>query len=209
MPELNCPSCGAKVIFQSTVSLLAACAYCRSLVMRQDLKVENLGKIAELQPDGSPLQLGVRGEYNKIGFSVLGRIQMRYPEGYWNEWYLGFDDGRQGWLGEAQGLYALSFLTKIKAPLPDYEKLELGQTISIEGADYTVRDKRLAEYISLEGELPFRVPIGEKCPVADLAGSEYDFATIDYSKPQSLLFTGQHMEFDSFHFNGLKVIEGW
>ncbi len=209
MPEINCPSCGAKVKFQSTISLVAVCAYCRSLVMRQDLKVEDLGKIAELQPDGSPLQLGVRGEFNKISFSVLGRIQMRYPEGYWNEWYLGFDDGRQGWLGEAQGLYALSFLAKTKTPLPEYEKLELDQEILIENTSYQVRDKRLAEYISLEGELPFQVPLGEQCPAADLAGPERRFATIDYSESPALLFTGQYVEFDSLRLNGLKVIEGW
>lgn len=209
MVDINCPSCGAKVPFRSSISLLAACPYCRSLVMRQDLNVEDLGKIAELQPDGSPLQLGVRGEYDKVGFSVLGRIQMRYPEGYWNEWHLGFDDGRQGWLGEAQGLYALSFPAETEKTLPAYEALELGQELPLEGADYRVRDKREADYISMEGELPFRVPLGESCPLADLAGPENRFATIDYSESPPLLFMGRYVGFDSLRFNGLKVFEGW
>ena len=209
MLEINCPSCGAKVPFQSAVSLLAACPYCRSLVMREDLNVEDLGKAAALQPDGSPVQLGVRGEFGATSFSVLGRIQMRYPEGYWNEWFLGFDDGRQGWLGEAQGLYAVSFPASGPAGAPPYEELHIGQELSIDGKVYMVRDKRPAQYVSMEGELPFQAPLGEEGCFADLSGDEQRFATIDYSQSPPLVFAGSYVEFKSLRFNGLKAVEGW
>jgi hypothetical protein len=37
---------------------------------------------------------------------VVGRIQLRYDAGFWNEWYILFDDGSAGWLSDASGQYA-------------------------------------------------------------------------------------------------------
>ena len=110
MVKVNCPSCGASVAFQSSVSILAVCEHCNSTLVRHDINVEDVGKMATLQIDGSPLQPGVLGEYKGVGFSVVGRIQLRYDRGIWNEWHLMFSDGRSGWLGEAGGTYAVSFL---------------------------------------------------------------------------------------------------
>ncbi|MBI4678927.1 MAG: DUF4178 domain-containing protein [Elusimicrobia bacterium] len=205
----NCPSCGAPVSFKSSVTLLAVCAYCRSLLLRKDLDIEDLGKVAQLMPDGSPVQLGAEGKYKGAPFAVIGRIQMRYPEGFWNEWHLNFIDGKYGWLGEAQGLYALSFKTDPAAPLPEIEKLAVGGEIGLGSETYTVRDKREAEYASGEGELPFRVPFGEKASFADLSGPGQRFATIDYSEEPPLLFLGEYVPFDSLALTGLKEIEGW
>src|SRR6266702_4317560 len=63
MAVVACPSCGASVDFKSAASILAVCEYCRSTLVRQDINVENIGKMAELKLDGSPLQLGAQGTY--------------------------------------------------------------------------------------------------------------------------------------------------
>jgi hypothetical protein len=39
---------------------------------------------------------------------VVGRIQLRYSAGIWNEWYLLFDDGATGWLGDSSGMYTIT-----------------------------------------------------------------------------------------------------
>ena len=93
MIDVNCPSCGARVAFQSKFSILAVCEHCNSTLVRHDINIEDIGKMAELQVDGSPLQLGVRGEYKGVSFSVIGRIQLRFERGIWNEWHLMFNDG--------------------------------------------------------------------------------------------------------------------
>ncbi|WZB64528.1 hypothetical protein WJ970_28860 [Achromobacter xylosoxidans] len=33
---------------------------------------------------------------------------MRYDDGFWNEWYLWFEDGSDGWLSDASGQYAVT-----------------------------------------------------------------------------------------------------
>ena len=116
MKSTVCPSCGAPVQFQSAASILAICEYCKSTLVRHDLNLEDIGKMAQLQTDGSPLQLRAEGKYRGVHFGVVGRIQLRFERGLWNEWHLLFDDMRSGWLGEAQGTYAVSFVTTIGSP---------------------------------------------------------------------------------------------
>jgi hypothetical protein len=191
------------------VTLLAVCPYCRSLLLRKDLDVENLGKVAQLMPDGSVVQLGAEGRYRDRPFAVIGRVQMRYPDGFWNEWHLGFLDGTTGWLGEAQGLYSVSFKAEHAPGLPAYASLKVGAEVALGGETFAVRDRREAEYVSGEGELPFRVPFGEKAPFADLSGSGKRFATIDFSETPPLLFLGEYVPFDELKLTGLKKPEGW
>src|SRR5262245_26589083 len=209
MIDVNCPSCGARVAFQSKFSILAVCEHCKSTLVRHDINVEDIGKMAALQVDGSPLQLGVRGEYKGVSFSVIGRIQLRYERGIWNEWHLMFNDGRSGWLGEAQGTYAISFLTKTDAPIPAFAKLKAGEKVQIRSQIFWVQNVESARCIAGQGELPFRVAGGYDAPVADLLGDQSSFVTVDYSEEQPLVFMGEYVEFDDLRLSNLRVFDGW
>ncbi len=59
--------------------------------------------------DASPLQLGAEGRYRNSHFALIGRIQLRYQQGVWNEWHLLFDNQESGWLSEANGNYVITF----------------------------------------------------------------------------------------------------
>jgi hypothetical protein len=209
MVKVNCPACGAPVDFKSAVSILAVCEYCRSTLVRHDVNVEDIGKMAELQLDGSPLQLGAQGRYRGINFGVVGRIQLRFDRGIWNEWHLLLDDGRSGWLGEAQGIYAVSFLTKTSADIPSFDRLKAGNRVDLKGQVFQVQNVESARCIAGEGELPFRVGAGYDAAVADLVGEKNSFATIDYSEDEPLLFIGEYVEFDDLHFSNLRHFDGW
>lgn len=207
MIERKCPSCGAMVPFRTSIMLLAVCPFCRSLVLRKDLDVEKLGESAQLQPDGSPLQVGASGSYRDASFQVVGRVQLKTPHGFWNEWSLLFNDGRQGWLGETQGTYAVSF--RLDAPAPPLAELALGRVIKLGSMSYEVREIVAASYLAAEGELPFRPPLGEEAKSADLIAEGGFFATIDYSEEKPVVFAGEYQGFDALKLTGLKVIEGW
>jgi hypothetical protein len=209
MPKINCPSCGASVDFKSNASILAICDYCHSTLVRHDINVEDIGKMAELKMDGSPLQVGAQGRYRGINFGVIGRIQLRYDRGIWNEWHLMFDDGRNGWLGEAQGIYAVSFLTKVTGDVPAFESLKAGNKVQLKGQSFEVQNLESARCIAGEGELPFKVGAGYDVPVADLVGEKNSFATIDYSEAPALVFIGEYMQFDDLHFSNLRQFDGW
>lgn len=208
--ESQCPSCGAKAAFQTSIALFAVCPFCRSLVMRKELNLEALGQVAQLQSDGTPLQVGTRGKYKGAPFLIAGRVQMKMPVGFWNEWALVFDDGRQGWLGEAQGTYAVSFRADAQAPA-DPAALVEGAKVDLAGETFQVRDVSEARYVSAEGELPFRPPLGlsEAVPSVDLIAPGGRFATIDYSEKPPLVFVGDYQDFDALAFDNLRKVEGW
>ena len=204
----NCPACGAPVSFKTSICLLAVCAHCRSLVQRKDLDVAKLGESAQLMPDGTPLQLGARGSYKGRPFEIVGRVQLRTKKGFWNEWTLSYANGDGGWLGEAQGTYAVSWLLP-DAKAPAKGALRLGAKVELDGRVYRVRELAEAEYAAAEGELPFRPPLGEKAPSADLVAPGGLFATIDWSEAKPLVFAGEYEEFDELAFTGLRAFEGW
>jgi hypothetical protein len=223
--EVACPSCGGPVRFQTAIALLAVCGYCRATLMRRDLDVEQIGTMAELLPDPTPLQLGAEGRYRGTHFAVVGRIQVRYDDGGWNEWYLAFDDGRQGWLSEAVGEYAVSFEAEVpEEPLPAWETLAPGLVVMLGQVRYEVTDRRQARVVGGEGELPFRVEGGFEVAVADLRTDSARFATIDYGdygdadaaadprghgKERPRLYVGETVELGALDLRGMREFEGW
>jgi hypothetical protein len=209
MKEAACPSCGAPAAFKSSAALLAVCAHCRSQLFRKDLDLELLGKSAALLEDGSVVQLGTEGRWRGVAFAAAGRLQLRFDAGLWNEWFLVFDNGDQGWLGEAQGKYAVSFKREPAEPLPPFEQLSVGRRLTLEGRSFEVTDLRTAEYLAAEGELPFRPPLGEKAPLADLTAEGGAFATLDYSEEKPLLFLGTWATPEALALTNLRVPEGW
>ncbi|HTO13913.1 MAG TPA: DUF4178 domain-containing protein [Candidatus Binatia bacterium] len=209
MTRLNCPSCGAPVTFVSAQSLLAVCSYCRASIVRRDLDVEQIGVMGALIEDSTPLQLGAEGVWRSTHFAVVGRLQVRWEQGGWNEWYCVFDDGRAGWLGEAAGEYSMSFETTVPEPLPAWKSLEPGLAVTLGGVAYEVTDAREAEVVGGEGELPFRVGSGWKTRSADLRNETARFATLDYSDEAPRLYLGEVVDVGALKLRGLREFEGW
>lgn len=174
-----CPSCGAPVGFRSAASVMAVCGYCRASLVREADAVRDIGKMAEAMEDYSPIQIGTSGVWNQRPFGVVGRLQLRYDNGGWNEWYLVFEDGGTGWLGDASGQYTLS-LDQGTLPAPAFGNLRPGQAFNHAGATFIASDMRTARCTGGAGELPFVVGAGWEAKVVDLrAGNR--FLTLDYS----------------------------
>ena len=199
----SCPSCGAAVVFRSASSVFAVCDYCRSTLVRHDRELEDIGKMAALVEDRSPLRLGAEGRYGGVHFALIGRIQVRYGDGGWNEWHLLFDDQRTGWLSEAGGEYVVSFLQLVMEPLPPFDGLQAGQRLALAGQAWTVANIEQAECVGGEGELPFKVGAGYPFVAVDLR-NERNFATLDYSETPPLLFVGEAVDFAALAMNGLR-----
>jgi hypothetical protein len=197
------------VKFVSAQSLLAVCTYCRATILRRDLDVEQIGVMGALIEDATPLQLGVEGVWRSTHFAVVGRVQVKWEQGGWNEWYCVLDDGRAGWLGEAAGEYAMSFEATVKEPLPAWKSLAPGVPVTLGGVEYEVTDAREAEVVGGEGELPFRVGSGWTLRSADLRNATARFATLDYSDEAPRLYLGEVVEIETLKLRGLREFEGW
>jgi len=203
MKTANCPTCGAQVTFRTTASIMAVCEYCRSTLIRRGADVENIGKMAELLEDASIVQLGTEGKYKGMHFAVIGRVQMQYAQGVWNEWHLLFDNQRSGWLSDANGDYTVTFLAKVPEPLPALAGLTAGMEVTLNGEPFTVTDIEHGKCIAGAGELLFKVGAGFEAPSADLRSAR-NFASIDYSEEIPLLFLGASVDFADLHFANLR-----
>lgn len=203
MKIANCPTCGAQVTFRTVASIMAVCEYCRSTLIRRGDDVENIGKMAELLEDASLVQLGTEGKYKGMRFAVIGRIQLQYEQGVWNEWHLLFDNQRSGWLSDANGDYTVTFLAKVAEPLPALADLTAGMEVTLNGEPFTVTDIENGKCIAGAGELMFKVGAGFEAPSADLRSAR-NFASIDYSEDVPLLFLGASVDFADLHLTNLR-----
>jgi hypothetical protein len=175
---------------------MAVCEYCKATVLKDADSVKDIGKMSDVLEDYSPVQIGTSGSFGGRNFTVIGRIQLRYSAGLWNEWYLLFDNGDSAWLGDASGQYTLSTERPADQQLPAFADLTPAQPLTIGPHDYTVADVRIADCIGGQGELPFRVGQGWQARVADLRSGN-SFLTLDYSESTApKMYIGQGVTLD-------------
>jgi hypothetical protein len=207
--QANCPSCGAPVQFRWSSAVQTVCPFCRSILVRDDLDLKNVGQVADLPPDPSPIQLLTEGVYKGKGFQVVGRILYEYEQGGWNEWHIVFSDGASGWLSDAQLQYAVSFRSGGGEPLPPSAQVGAGTRLRLQETEYEVSTMTLAMYKGVEGELPFPYFGKTDMIFADLRTSGRSFGTLDYSEEPPLLFLGEWVEFEDLNLKNLRQFEGW
>lgn len=205
----DCPNCGAPVTFLWSAAVQTTCEFCRSILVRHDLDLEKVGQVADLPPDVSPIQRLTEGVYGKQAFQVVGRILYSYEYGGWNEWHCVFQDGRSGWLSDAQANYAISFRVDPPARLPAKEAVTVGQRFDWQGSVYQVTSITRARYVGVEGDLPFEYWDKSEMHFVDLRTPDARFGTLDYSEDPPLLFLGESVSFDDLRLRNLRRFEGW
>ncbi len=204
MHNVPCPGCGAQIAFRSAASVMAVCAYCQSTVLKDADSVRQYGRMSEVLADYSPIQIGTAGSFGGQGFAVIGRIQLRYDAGIWNEWYVLFDDGHGSWLSDASGLYTMTTQRAVDGVVPTFESLVPGHAYPINGNRYVAADIRTADCIGGQGELPFQVGQGWQARVADFHAGDL-FLTLDYSDAgKTCLYTGQSLSLDALKCQMLR-----
>ena len=202
MQRILCPQCGAPVEFKSAASVMAVCGACRSTLLKDAQSVKRIGEVADVLEDYSPVQIGSAGTYQNKRFQVVGRLQLRYDAGFWNEWYVWFDDGQDGWLSDASGQYAITVKRPASKPSqgqardktpqwPPFDVLTPGSTLRLDGEVYYASDICRCRAVTGQGELPFAIgEHGYEAIVADFR-AQGDFLTLDYSDaPLPVVYQG-------------------
>jgi hypothetical protein len=208
-PAGNCPSCGAPVQFRWSSAVQTVCPFCRSIIVRDDIALHNVGKVGDLPPGPSPICLLTEGVYRGKGFQVIGRIIYEWENGGWNEWHLVFSDGTSGWLSDAQLQYAVSFAADRRLPVPAENQAVRGAQFRFGDIGYQVSTVTRAMYRGVEGELPFAYYDKTQMTFADLRTSGRAFATLDFSEQPPLLFLGEWVAFEELQLKNLRQFEGW
>ena len=183
---------------------MAVCEFCRAAVLKDADSVRDIGKISSVLEDFSPIQMGAAGVFGGRNFTVVGRIQLRYEQGMWNEWYLLFDDASTSWLGDSSGLYTITSPREAAGTLPGFADITPGALYPIGGEAFTAAEKREAECIGGQGELPFRVGDGWRIRVADLRRGSA-FVTLDYTDGEApVVYTGLAVTLPELKFQLLR-----
>ncbi|QMT31379.1 DUF4178 domain-containing protein [Alysiella filiformis] len=201
----SCPSCGAPVHVHSATAVTVVCGYCNSMLVRQDDSLHDTGRDSALLTDFSPLQIGTTGRFAAQGFTLIGRLQARYEQGVWNEWYARFDDGSHGWLSEAGDLYVFVRESDLTVSPPKFGNIRAGETTLQIGKIFVASDVRdiVLENAAAQGELPFRLPEKLENRVADFR-AENLFLTLDYATEPPQLFMGKTVQLADLVLQNLK-----
>jgi hypothetical protein len=182
MATATCPGCGAPVHFRIGATASVVCARCRSLVVRSDRGLQNLGRVADVVSSDTGLAVGDRGAFRGRSFEVIGRLVLQHPAGgTWEEYYvvLGAD---HGWIAQAQGRWTV--VMKVQAQAPPMDAVRVGATVALGAAHgtFVVGETTRGVFLSADGELPFAARLGTPRAFADLSGQGGTVATIDYGQ---------------------------
>jgi hypothetical protein len=177
-----CPQCGGPLEFHLKHSVQTVCLYCGALVVRQGESLESFGKCADVLDTASPLQLGTRGLFHSRSFEIVGRRQVTWSGGFWEEWYCHFFQGKDAWLADAQGGFA--FLHKVDFPLPQTSLSAMPQpgfSFTCQSKYFQVIDVKKAFVSAIEGEMPEMTNLGKTYISIDCASAGSHLCTLDFS----------------------------
>lgn len=197
----DCPSCRAPVEFRAGAGLVKVCEYCQTVVFRGDRRLESLGKVAALVDTESPLKVGLQGRYSGTPFQVAGRVQKSNGAGTWDEWYLRFEDEREGWLAESEGEWKLLFPMANVTPPPVGDLQPLG-TFTLREKAFVVEERNSAETVSAEGQLP---AFNARHDYVDATGPKGVFCTLDEAGDKTEAFIGSFVTLSALGFDAAEL----
>lgn len=202
-----CPNCGAQVEFASAASASAVCSFCRSSLLREGEALRKIGLSAELLNDYSPLQLGASGHYAGAPFSIVGRIQMGYEGGSWNEWHALFDSGKSGWLSEDNGQFVLSFDAALSEAVPQSHELVLSDMLLLAGQSWRIAALTRARALAAQGELLQPPHLQAEYLIAELRNAQDEVGTLDYGRAESPQWSiGRAVRIEALALQGLREV---
>ncbi len=133
-------------------------------------------------------------------FVVAGRLRITYSDGYWDEWWLEFDDGNHQWLEEDDGRYKLH--TPVQTSLaPDQLKgVKVGGMLSVDGDNWFISEQLNAELAGTEGSLPIVALPAEQVVCIDIMGNgeklSVEASGMDVSVTRSERVSGTDFQWD-------------
>jgi hypothetical protein len=184
--EVNCANCGAPRRVENPGTLMFVCEYCGSAVYWDEGQVRASGQKAALTEGFTRLYRGASGSLRGKRFATEGRVRYSFGRGFWDEWYLRFDDGSTAWLTEDNHeLCVEARVAEVPPPNGGYAR------VSIRGIDFVVEERGEAECIGAEGELPFVVRLGEKYRYVDGSSPDGKHAVgVEYDEDPANVFVG-------------------
>ncbi len=197
MTQGQCPSCGAPVEFTAGSAQVVVCGYCQTVVAKKGANLEAHGRISAIVDTDSPLRLGLEGRYAKTGYRLVGHVQKDHGAGPWDEWYVEFDDGRTGWLSEAEGAFYIMFDAGVEEGV-ELHALHPGERLHLRNRAYVVEERGHGKVVAAAGQLPSDVDPTQDSYYVDATGSKGMFVSLDFGtrSKDPEVFMGQKLKLE-------------
>lgn len=193
--QISCPSCGAPLQIESAFTTLVVCNYCGASLYIRDTGVDLTGKTAKLADYPSRFSVGAHGRLKGRSFKVLGRVRYQYSSGFWDEWFLQFDNQQVGWIEEDESDLTLIFKSKLTSPLPPFDQVRVGSFIPVGSDRVFVSEKGQGTVLGAEGEASQVAAPGR--PIHYLDGNAGGKAIrLILTDDGIFLYAGEPLEFD-------------
>lgn len=180
--SLTCPSCG-NIINQVTKSpQLVVCPACNSTHLLTNGSMENVGKSAILTDTPSIFEIYKTYKHQDWKFTPVGRVRYDYGDGYWDEWFVRSDSGKETWVSVDEGDIAIESIVQKGLSVPAFDEIKVGGALMINRIRMTVVEKNTCTMIGAQGELPFKIVPNESYNYIDLLGPKRVAFTIEYQQ---------------------------
>ena len=160
-----CPQCAGPLDFKLKASVQCVCPYCGALVVREGASLANFGSCADLLESSSPFRLGTSGIHQQRSFEIIGRRQIGWERGFWEEW--------SGGLSEV--------------PQP-------GHRLTHREGQNSIVDVKTAFVRAVDGELPEAYRLGENFRSLDCIDALANLLTIEISPAGRTCYAGQYVQ---------------
>lgn len=206
-PLLTCSGCRREYTLLAVQSVQRVCRHCKQLILKNSVAA---GQTVVLPREVmSVICLGTTGKAEKGNFEIFGRVQHFYQQGYRNLWFLQYQNGDCGWLGDWEGGYCLLTHTPSQSGLGSLPA-NPGSTVNVFGADYELRRLSKHSISCVEGELP-ELQLQQKGFLAlELGNSQEQVLLVHAFTPSNIeVYTGTFEYFSHFAFNKIRPHHEW
>ncbi len=192
----SCPSCGAPLEIAHRFTKLVICSYCSQASTITPSGLNPSGEQVALADFPSRFSVGASGSLNGDLFEVLGRLRYAYDEGFWDEWFLAFSNGKKRWLQEDEGELTLFEKESLTAAIPAFKEISVGSLLTINEYKVFVTEKSQASIRGGEGELFFTATPGSTVNCIDgNAGGK--LVSLEFSEDEICFSRGEEIPHES------------
>jgi hypothetical protein len=169
---------------------MVVCPACNSTHLLSGNQLENVGKSAILTDFPSIFQIHQTYLHKDWRFTTVGRVRYDYGDGWWDEWFVRSDGGKESWVSVDEGDIATESLIQKNPKVPTFDELVIGSNVTINRIRMQVVEKNICTMVGAQGELPFKIIPNETYHYADLLGPKRLAFTIEYQNDRVECYKG-------------------
>ena len=190
---INCTQCGAPITLHGGGHkvLSITCAYCGSEL---DAKAEYqvITQFNTRERPITPIELGMKGSFKGVEFTVIGLVQYRTSDGYgWLEFALYSPTHGYAWLEQINNHFLFSRRTRDLPSTPIRPQVK--STFKVRDRTYRVFETYTASIIYVEGELTFVAERGDRVRITEAIAPPYIYS-VERTETEEEYGIGEYLE---------------